>query len=1104
MVTNPITKIYFIIIAAGFSLFATGEYVQLVSDRSDETVLTFSMDESDYSLNAIDINGTPHDLIYLKNAAYDEPKGNPHVPRIARSIIIPNRPKMKLEILDVQFTEITVNPIVPSKGSVSRKIDLESVPYEFGDVYSKYGWYPSQCAHLGVPYIVRHFRGQVVYFQPFQFNPSTNTLRIYTGITVKVTPTNEPGFNIKTKVPSLKIGPNFRQIYSRRFINFPNKRYDPVDEEGAMLIISHGDYMSTMEPFAAWKNKRGIKTEIVDVTTAGNSASAIATYVADYYDKNDLKYLLLVGDDNKVPTSSSSGDPSDNKYGCIEGNDSYVEVFVGRFSGTETSHIKAQVDKVLYYEREIGSDAAWLNKAYGTYSSSEQDDKDAIAHIKQDLEGFTYTSVVTGGSRQRDLVGSIQDGIGFHINSSHGTKTSIAGLRTTNVPSLNNEGMYPFNYTLACNPGTFTGSGDCLGEAILKKEGGGYIGAFMASISQPWYEPYAGIHEHIDILTEQYPDNIKRTYGGTAHNGCMKMIDDYSSKGPWVSDCWVLFGDPSLLVYTDVPKAIEINHPAEVGNGSQDITITGTEDATVCLYNEALGIQKVAKLTGGTATITVDIQANEKDSLAVTAYAFNFQTYEGSISINTGPYIALSSPAPGEEVWAKDKVTIKWKTGGGATVDKVKLEYSADNGATFKEIIKETENDGSYDWTVPDVDESDQCVVKVTDVNGTVEDISGVFSIRQKAIIAVSVTGITTACKPGQSMEKPVNIENKGKGKLAFTAKATGGGAIMINEIYIGMSEPADGIELRNMGPDQDMTGWKLKWNDNEQSSGEFTFENGCVFKSNTLIVCDDVQGSEFYLGDLKWQETTELSIALIDASGQGVDFVRTAGNSDQPPVGTTWDGDGIDNGETYLYRNSNDDTDSKADWSKGPSGTIGSLNPGQSVRADHWLQVDPEEDTVAALSSATLKLTIDATDLEEGDYTDTVIIEHNAPDQTTPILIPVSLKVDANTAIVEKNIDDDANLIFIAPNPAVTSVQFKLNTTRGIECAELAVYDAVGNLVHVTGNLLLSNGNALWDLTNLDGRFVESGAYLVVAELRYRDGSVKQVRKFLGIKEEL
>ncbi len=640
-------KLLIISILSYFTTLFADHTVQLLQTRGESVGLTFSL--QDYELKTIQINGENSDIIILKNAAYDEAKGYPGVPQVAQSMIIPDEAKMKLEIVDIKYKDIKVNTIAPSRGSISRKINLADVPYEYGEVYEKEGWFPAECAKLGTPYIARDFRANVVYFQPFMYNAKTKTLRICSEIVVHVVPTNEIGVNIKKRRKPINVGPNFHQIYSRRFINYKNMRYDPVDEEGTMLIISHEDFISTMQPFVDWKNKRGITTEIVDIADVGNSSGDIEDYVAEYYNDNDLKYLLLVGDEDEIPTSSSSGDASDNKYCCIEGDDSYVEAFIGRFSGTNTTHIQTQVDKVLFYEREITSSDTWLNKGYGTYSSSEQDDRDAIAQIKEDMEDFTYEQFNTGGSSFADkapynLIDDIETGIGCHINSSHGMKTSIAGINVTKTNNLANDKMYPFNYTLACDPGTFNGGSDCLGEALLKKSGGGYVGAFMASISQPWYEPYAGIHEHTDILTEQYTDNIKRTYGGIAHNGCMKMIDDYSRQGPWVSDCWILFGDPSLLVYTDAPSPLTVEHQDVISNGSHDVEITGTTDATVCLYSKKLDIQTVHTLDAGSATFSINVNGETGDTIYVTGTLFNHETYEGFIIVdNVNPIININS-----------------------------------------------------------------------------------------------------------------------------------------------------------------------------------------------------------------------------------------------------------------------------------------------------------------------------------------------------------------------------------------------------------------------------------------------------------------------------
>ena len=92
----------FLIISISFSTLLAGYQVNLVQERGEEVSLRFSMSESDYEIQTINVNGKKCDLVLLPDAAYDEDKGFPHVPRVAQSMIIPDQPKMKLEIVDVQ------------------------------------------------------------------------------------------------------------------------------------------------------------------------------------------------------------------------------------------------------------------------------------------------------------------------------------------------------------------------------------------------------------------------------------------------------------------------------------------------------------------------------------------------------------------------------------------------------------------------------------------------------------------------------------------------------------------------------------------------------------------------------------------------------------------------------------------------------------------------------------------------------------------------------------------------------------------------------------------------------------------------------------------
>jgi gingipain R len=158
----------------------------------------------------------------------------------------------------------------------------------------------------------------------------------------------------------------------------------------------------------------------------------------------------------------------------------------------------------------------------------------------------------------------------------------------------------------------------------------------MATINQTWDEPYAAIKEQADILCEKYPSNIKRTYGGIAIDGCFKMLDQYPTEGPEQLRCWELFGDPNMHVYTSTPIALTITHPINVDTGVQNITISGTDKATVCLYSKKLGIQKVLDLSSGKAVFSIPVSGNDGDTIYVTGTMYNHVTYEGLMVIQTG------------------------------------------------------------------------------------------------------------------------------------------------------------------------------------------------------------------------------------------------------------------------------------------------------------------------------------------------------------------------------------------------------------------------------------------------------------------------------------
>ena len=153
-----------------------------------------------------------------------------------------------------------------------------------------------------------------------------------------------------------------------------------------------------MQLLVDWKNLKGIPTEIVDVSSVGSNSTSISNYVEDYYYDNGLTFLLLVGDIAQIPSVTVSGSASDISYGCIEGNDFYQEVIVGRFSGNNPSEIETQVERTIDYERYPQSNVEWYDNALGVASNqgpgfqnmTDDDFNDFLWNSV--LSNFTYDS----------------------------------------------------------------------------------------------------------------------------------------------------------------------------------------------------------------------------------------------------------------------------------------------------------------------------------------------------------------------------------------------------------------------------------------------------------------------------------------------------------------------------------------------------------------------------------------------------------------------------------------------------------------------------------------------------------------------------------------
>lgn len=131
------------------------------------------------------------------------------------------------------------------------------------------------------------------------------------------------------------------------------------------------------------------------------------------------------------------------------------------------------------------------------------------------------------------------------------------------------------------------------------------------------------------------------------------------------------------------------------------------------------------------------------------------------------PTITVTSPNGGEKWDVASSYAITWKTTG--NVGKVKIEYSINNGSSWKIITSSTANDGSYNWTIPNTI-SAQCKVKISEASdGIPSDISNrVFSIVPVPVIHLSRSKLNFCSLTSgiSTVPQDISITNSGSGTL--------------------------------------------------------------------------------------------------------------------------------------------------------------------------------------------------------------------------------------------------------------------------------------------------------------------------------------------------
>ncbi len=629
--------------------------VNVTHSTDDMTVISYSF--GNFHQNQVDIGGKEYYRLTLEQEPISLEKGYPELPNIPRSIIIPDFALMEVNIIGSSFTDIEMN-IAPSKGNLYRDQNPDDVPFNFSPVYEQNAFYPEEVALLREPYILRDFRGQTVQINPFQYNPVSGILRVYHTVTVEIKNIGIDSRNIRIRERE-GYTREFEDIYGNRFLNFSRDRYVPLEEQGRMIVIAFDSFVDATMPYVDWKNQKGIPTTIYPKSQVGTTATAIKNFIQQEYDLNDgLVFVQLVGDAAQIPTLSSGGGGSDPSYSLLAGNDSYPDIFVGRFSAETVAQLQTQIERSIHYERDISVTDTWLHNAMGVASNEGPGhgglyDNVHMDLIRSHLLNYTYShidQIYAPTATSAQVTNAVNAGRGFANYVGHGSTTSwsTSGFSNTHVNALTNDYELPFIVSVACVNGNFV-STTCFAEAWLRATNNtngsptGAVAMYASSVNQAWNPPMSAQLEITDLLRFEQKNSI----GGLFFNGSCEMIDQYGTNGASEFKNWHIFGDASLQVRSAVPEVINVSYDTTIPVHVSTLNVsTGVEDALVSLTDSENEILASGRTNlSGNINLEMTNPPSQPETLTLTITAYNKVTYIGIVEViaTDGAFVVLDN-----------------------------------------------------------------------------------------------------------------------------------------------------------------------------------------------------------------------------------------------------------------------------------------------------------------------------------------------------------------------------------------------------------------------------------------------------------------------------
>ncbi|MCK9617673.1 MAG: C25 family cysteine peptidase [Lentimicrobiaceae bacterium] len=678
------------------SVFATN--VKLIANGKtklevkENTYNTLKVENSLSSINFFDVKTEMGNFTELSAEGYTFSMeiGCPKLPVNHKLIEIPFGATADVKVLSYEVKDYNLSDLgikfrlMPYQGPVSKNT-ADVKPFQYNAAaYSRNGFGDAPLATVDIIGTLRGTRLGRLNIAPVQYNPATNTLRVYYNISVQV---NFANANISQTKEMKKMNNNsyFKAIDKQLLNSKADKTRDTLTKYPIKyVIVSAPMFHDALQPFIQWKTKKGFT--VIEAYTndpaVGTTTTSIKNYLQGLYENSTPSdpaptFVLFVGDVAQVPAFSGETDSHvTDLYYCEYSGDVLPEIYYGRFSATTVDQLQPQIDKTLEYEQYLMPDPSYLNECVMIAGVDGSGHSPTYANGQINYGTTYYFNEAHGlaphaylfpqsGSSAAQIIQNVSDGVCYANYTAHGSPSGWADpeFSISDIATLQNNHKFGLMVGNCCETSPY--DGDCFAEELLRANGKGALGYIGGSNSTYWDEDYWWGVGHKDVVTNPvYDANHLGAYDRTFHDqgepatefyttqdemifaGNLAVTESGSDLVEYYWEIYCLMGDPSLSVYFSQPDAMNITYQGLMPLASTTFTVNAEPYAYVAISKDGVlyGTAQVGEsgivdvpLTPITVPGTADIVVTKQ----------NRQPFIGTVTVASpdGPYVLYNEYA---------------------------------------------------------------------------------------------------------------------------------------------------------------------------------------------------------------------------------------------------------------------------------------------------------------------------------------------------------------------------------------------------------------------------------------------------------------------------